>query len=186
MLSALAADAVARTPPGALAAAAGLGSGASMQAVAVDVSVDGASLLQPAMVVYFERPPLVTSIWPAAGSVLGGTLVSVYGSNFVRASGAPLCLFGGVPSTSVRVVSASMIVCAAPPTLVPSQLLAALFPVPLTVVARIDVSLSYARTVVPAQPVSSHLCLSSPQSPFELILCVCSRCLVLHLPTCRP
>ncbi|MFN8508735.1 MAG: IPT/TIG domain-containing protein, partial [Dehalococcoidia bacterium] len=46
--------------------------------------------------------PIVSGIYPAAGSTAGGTVVSVSGSGF---TGATLVTFGGVPGTSVTIAN---------------------------------------------------------------------------------
>ncbi|MGD0874522.1 MAG: IPT/TIG domain-containing protein [Acidimicrobiales bacterium] len=56
-------------------------------------------------------PPTVTGVTPAAGPALGGTKVTVVGSNFV---GAVSVRFGGIPATNVHLLSSSEISAVAP------------------------------------------------------------------------
>jgi sugar lactone lactonase YvrE len=55
--------------------------------------------------------PTITSITPAVGQLLGGTTVTVSGTQFV--TGATVA-FGGLPATNVTVVDASTITCRVP------------------------------------------------------------------------
>jgi hypothetical protein len=55
--------------------------------------------------------PIITSISPAAGPIVGGTPVTIFGANFV---GTPSVTFGGLACTSVVVVSSTQITCVTP------------------------------------------------------------------------
>jgi len=55
--------------------------------------------------------PVITSISPAAGPIVGGTPVTIYGANF---TGAFSVTFGGLPCTSVSVVLSTQITCVTP------------------------------------------------------------------------
>lgn len=55
--------------------------------------------------------PVITSISPAAGPIVGGTLVTITGANF---TGALSVTFGGLACTSVNVVLSTTITCVTP------------------------------------------------------------------------
>lgn len=55
--------------------------------------------------------PVITSISPAAGPIVGGTPVTIYGANF---TGALSVTFGGFACTSVNVVLSTQITCVTP------------------------------------------------------------------------
>ncbi|MBE0611948.1 MAG: IPT/TIG domain-containing protein [Dehalococcoidia bacterium] len=55
--------------------------------------------------------PVITSIAPPAGPIVGGTPVTIYGANF---TGAFSVTFGGLPCTSVSVVLSTQITCVTP------------------------------------------------------------------------
>jgi hypothetical protein len=61
---------------------------------------------------YLAPVPVVTSISPNTGPTTGGTVVTITGSGFTRATKV---LFGLVPATSFTVVSDSQISATAPP-----------------------------------------------------------------------
>ncbi len=56
--------------------------------------------------------PVITSVVPGAGPTAGGTAVTITGQNF---TGATSVTFGGIPCTSLVVVSATTITCVTPP-----------------------------------------------------------------------
>ncbi len=59
-----------------------------------------------------ESPnPTITLLSPASGTILGGTLVTISGSNFVSVS---LVTFGGFACGSVNVISSAMLTCVTP------------------------------------------------------------------------
>ncbi len=65
---------------------------------------------------YVQPPPTVTdtsanAISPARGSTLGGTLLTVTGTNFTGAGGVTI---GGVPATNVTVINSTTLTCIAP------------------------------------------------------------------------
>jgi hypothetical protein len=55
--------------------------------------------------------PVVTSVSPNSGSVLGGTAVTLTGSGF---SGVTSVTFGGVPATALNVLSDTQLTCVTP------------------------------------------------------------------------
>jgi hypothetical protein len=66
---------------------------------------------------YVQPPPTVTSttanaISPARGSTLGGTLLTVTGTNFNGTGGVTI---GGVPATNVTVIDSTTLTCITPP-----------------------------------------------------------------------
>jgi len=75
----------------------------------VNAIVDGQTV-STALTVF---PVVVTSVSPATGSSLGGTPVTITGSNFTGATGVS---FGGIPATPFTVVSDSEITTTTPPT----------------------------------------------------------------------
>lgn len=59
-----------------------------------------------------ESPlPSITDITPASGTILGGTVVTIYGVNF---TGATSVTFGGYACTSLSVLTANTITCVTP------------------------------------------------------------------------
>ena len=54
--------------------------------------------------------PTVTSVVPNSGTRLGGTAVTIHGTNFKKSAG-PVVTIAGVPCTSVVVTSATTITC---------------------------------------------------------------------------
>lgn len=58
-------------------------------------------------------PPTISSISPSSGSAVGGTEVTINGANFV--DGATEVSFGGVPATSVTVLSSTSVRVTTPP-----------------------------------------------------------------------
>jgi hypothetical protein len=85
--------------------------GAGTRYVAV-VTAGGRSAQVPNALFTFQPPvPVVTGITPATGPVTGGTPVTINGSGFTRATKVT---FGGLPATSVVVVSDSEITAITP------------------------------------------------------------------------
>ena len=74
---------------------------------------DDAILQQQSAVAAFtyDPPPSITSISPASGSALGGTALTINGSNFI--AGATVTL-GGIAATSVNVVNGGTITASSP------------------------------------------------------------------------
>jgi L,D-transpeptidase catalytic domain/IPT/TIG domain/Putative peptidoglycan binding domain len=58
--------------------------------------------------------PAITSVSPDASSTVGGTSVTIVGTDFIGLSGASAVTFGGVPATSYTVDSPSQITAKAP------------------------------------------------------------------------
>ncbi len=82
----------------------------SAGAVSVTVSVNGQSGSLPSGFSYVI-PPIVSSVSPNTGSTIGGTAVTITGTNFV--SGATVS-FGATAATNVVVVSATQITATTP------------------------------------------------------------------------
>jgi hypothetical protein len=59
----------------------------------------------------YITPPNITGILPSSGSILGGTSVTITGTNF---TGATLVTFGGLSATSLSVVNSNTITCITP------------------------------------------------------------------------
>jgi len=57
--------------------------------------------------------PTISSVTPSSGTPSGGTAITIVGTNFV--SGASIVTIGGLPATSVVVVSSTMITAVTPP-----------------------------------------------------------------------
>ena len=57
--------------------------------------------------------PTITSITPNSGSYLGGTPVTIVGTDFIDAP-APTLTFGGVSATSIVVVDTETVTCVTP------------------------------------------------------------------------
>lgn len=63
----------------------------------------------------YHAVPTLTSLTPASGTSLGGTLITVRGSGFLRdAPGANSVLFGATPATAVIVLDDTRLTCRAP------------------------------------------------------------------------
>lgn len=58
--------------------------------------------------------PWLTGVSPAAGPVIGGTVVTITGGNFLNTFGAPRVLFAGVPAFNVNVINANTLTCSVP------------------------------------------------------------------------
>jgi hypothetical protein len=56
----------------------------------------------------YITPPSITDISPSSGSTLGGTNVTITGTNF---TGATLVTFGGLAATSINIVNSTTITC---------------------------------------------------------------------------
>jgi IPT/TIG domain-containing protein len=89
----------ATTPPGSLGAA------------NVMVTTPGGTVTGPGPFTYVTLPPTVTAVSPATGSTLGGTSVTITGTNFTGASAVTI---GGVTATAVSVFSATTITATTP------------------------------------------------------------------------
>jgi hypothetical protein len=59
----------------------------------------------------YITPPNITDILPSSGSTLGGTNVTITGTNF---TGATLVTFGGLAATTINVVNSTTITCITP------------------------------------------------------------------------
>ena len=57
----------------------------------------------------------VTQLMPNLGPLLGGTLVTVYGTNFIHYGTLPRCQFGTLPATVATFVTGTSVLCVAPP-----------------------------------------------------------------------
>jgi hypothetical protein len=89
----------ATTPPGSLGAA------------DVTVTTPGGTVTGPGLFTYVTLPPIVTAVFPATGSTLGGTSVTITGTNF---TGASTVTIGGVAATAISVFSATTITATTP------------------------------------------------------------------------
>ena len=80
---------------------------------AASVQVNGPSGTNAAnnLFTYVPPAPVISGVSPDTGSTLGGTPVTITGSNFIRVVGVT---FGGVPATNVITVSDTSITCIAP------------------------------------------------------------------------
>ena len=80
---------------------------------AASVQVNGPSHSNAAnnLFTYTPPAPAITAVSPNTGSTLGGTPVTISGSNFIRVVSVT---FGGVPATNVTTVSDGSITCIAP------------------------------------------------------------------------
>ena len=65
----------------------------------------------PALYVYVASAPTVTSLSPTSGTTLGGTTVTITGTNL---TGATAVTIGGVAATSFTVVNATTITAVTP------------------------------------------------------------------------
>jgi hypothetical protein len=89
----------ATTPPGSL----GLAD--------VVVTTPGGTVTGPGLFTYVTLPPIVTAVFPATGSTLGGTSVTITGTNFI---GATTVTIGGVTATAISVFNATTITATTP------------------------------------------------------------------------
>ena len=62
----------------------------------------------------YQAAPTITTVAPIAGSTVGGTFVTITGTNFSTVGGNPTVTFGGAQATSVTRVSATTITCLTP------------------------------------------------------------------------
>ncbi len=63
-----------------------------------------------------EPPPFITSIMPIQGPVVGGTMVTITGTNFLDSVGTTTVSFGGIPATITSITSTQIIVKTPPST----------------------------------------------------------------------
>ena len=82
----------------------------SAGAVNVIITTQGGSSVEFSSFTYIT-PPNITDILPSSGSTLGGTNVTITGTNF---TGATLVTFGGIAATSLSVVNSTTITCITP------------------------------------------------------------------------
>lgn len=83
----------------------------------VDVTVtnaDGTSTVVAGDQFTFLSAPTVSNVSPVSGPTTGGTVVTVTGTGFVTGPGNTSVSFGGTPSTSVAVASATQLTALAP------------------------------------------------------------------------
>ncbi len=80
-------------------------------AVDVVVTTSGGTGTGTSLYTYVTPAPTVTSIGPSNGTTLGGTTVTITGTNL---TGATAVTFGGVPATSFVIVDANTITAVAP------------------------------------------------------------------------
>ena len=79
----------------------------------VSVSIDQGRTFLSANLVFEYRPSLVIkSLVPSSATVNGGTLISIFGLNFVPDS--LLCRFDGINVVIAHVLSSSLALCTAP------------------------------------------------------------------------
>jgi hypothetical protein len=88
------------TPPG------------TLGSVAVAVTTPGGTGTAAAAYRYITAAPAVTAVNASTGTSLGGSVVTITGTNFTGATGVT---FGGNPATSVTVVSSTTITALTPP-----------------------------------------------------------------------
>jgi len=79
--------------------------------VAVAVTTPGGTATAPTNYQYVTAPPTVTAVNPHSGTNLGGSSVTITGTNF---TGATAVTFGGSPATSVTVLTATTITATTP------------------------------------------------------------------------
>ena len=75
-------------------------------AVDVVVTTSGGTATSTAGFTFVAPMPTIASVAPSSGSTLGGTTVTITGTNLTGASAAT---FGGTPATSVTVISAAQV-----------------------------------------------------------------------------
>lgn len=75
-------------------------------AVDVVVTTSGGSATSTGGFTFVAPMPTIASVAPSSGSILGGTTVTITGTNLTGASAAT---FGGTPATSVTVISAAQV-----------------------------------------------------------------------------
>jgi Autotransporter beta-domain/IPT/TIG domain len=71
----------------------------------------------PGAYTYVNAAPTVTAVLPATGTVLGGTVVTVSGTNFVQSSTS--VTFGGIAATNVTFVSSTTLLATTPANATP-------------------------------------------------------------------
>ncbi|MDR3454951.1 MAG: IPT/TIG domain-containing protein, partial [Rhodoferax sp.] len=100
----------------------GVGDGPLLsQWVAVEVSENGEDYTTDGVQFEYTADPAVTLLSPSSGSVFGGTVVSVYGSNFINGPGLA-CSFGSTRSPQATFVSSTLLTCVTPFAASPSSL----------------------------------------------------------------
>ena len=75
------------------------------------VTTPGGPTTQPVTFKYAPPPPTITSVSPTSGSTLGGTAITITGTNFTNASSV---MVGGVAATNVVAVSTMVITAVTP------------------------------------------------------------------------
>lgn len=85
----------------------------------VKIGTNGDNFSAASAVFTYVVRPTITRLQPSAGSVHGGTRVSVLGSDFANTTELD-CHFGTQPALSVAFVSTAEVVCEAPPSVVPA------------------------------------------------------------------